>query len=65
MRREWEQAVIIGLVAIAAPLLGCAAVARYVIGWSSASPNSSIPNPAHERDSTRSRQARRGQQLRH
>ena len=35
MRREWKQAVIVGLVAFAAPFLGCAAVARYVIGWSS------------------------------
>ena len=35
MRREWKQALIVGLVAFAAPFLGCAAVARYVIGWSS------------------------------
>jgi glutathione-regulated potassium-efflux system ancillary protein KefC len=35
MRREWKQATIVGLVAFAAPFLGCAAVARYVIGWSS------------------------------
>jgi glutathione-regulated potassium-efflux system ancillary protein KefC len=33
MRREWKQATIIGLVAFAAPFLGCAAVARYLIGW--------------------------------
>lgn len=35
MRREWKQALIVGLVAFAAPFLGCAAVAHYVIGWSS------------------------------
>jgi Kef-type K+ transport system membrane component KefB len=34
MRREWKQAVTIGLVAFAAPFLGCAAVARFLIGWS-------------------------------
>ena len=33
MRREWKQATIVGLVAFAAPFLGCAAVARYAIGW--------------------------------
>jgi Kef-type K+ transport system membrane component KefB len=35
MRREWKQALIVGLVAFAAPFLGCAAVARYALGWSS------------------------------
>ena len=35
MRREWKQAVVIGLVAFTAPFLGCAAVARYALGWSS------------------------------
>jgi glutathione-regulated potassium-efflux system ancillary protein KefC len=35
MRREWKQATIVGLVAFIAPFLGCAAVARYLIGWSS------------------------------
>jgi glutathione-regulated potassium-efflux system ancillary protein KefC len=35
MRREWKQATVVGLVAFAAPFLGCAAVARYLIGWSS------------------------------
>jgi glutathione-regulated potassium-efflux system ancillary protein KefC len=34
MRREWKQAMIVGLVAFAAPFLGCAAVARFLIGWS-------------------------------
>jgi glutathione-regulated potassium-efflux system ancillary protein KefC len=34
MRREWKQVVTIGLVAFAAPFLGCAAVARFLIGWS-------------------------------
>jgi glutathione-regulated potassium-efflux system ancillary protein KefC len=35
MRREWQQATIVGLIAFMAPFLGCAAVARYLIGWSS------------------------------
>lgn len=35
MRREWKQAVIVGLIAFIAPFLGCAAVARYALGWSS------------------------------
>ena len=34
MRREWKQATVVGLCAFVAPFLGCAAVARYVIGWS-------------------------------
>ena len=33
MRREWKQASIVGLVAFAAPFLGCAAVARFALGW--------------------------------
>jgi len=36
MRREWRQATVIGLVAFTAPFLGCAAVARWLIGWSPA-----------------------------
>jgi Kef-type K+ transport system membrane component KefB len=35
MRREWKQAVLVGLVAFITPFLGCAAVARYVLHWSS------------------------------
>src|ERR1700728_2475965 len=35
MRREWKQAMVVGLVAFTAPFLGCAAVARWLIGWSS------------------------------
>jgi glutathione-regulated potassium-efflux system ancillary protein KefC len=35
MRREWKQATIVGLVAFTAPFLGCAAVARFVVGWDS------------------------------
>jgi Kef-type K+ transport system membrane component KefB len=35
MRREWKQVVVVGLVAFTAPFLGCAAVARYALGWSS------------------------------
>jgi Kef-type K+ transport system membrane component KefB len=35
MRREWRQATVIGLVGFAAPFLGCAAVARYLLHWGS------------------------------
>ncbi len=34
LRREWKQAIAIGLVSFAAPFLGCAAVARWGLGWS-------------------------------
>ena len=34
MRREWKQATVVGIVAFLAPFLGCAAVARWLIGWS-------------------------------
>jgi Kef-type K+ transport system membrane component KefB len=34
MRREWKQALVVGLVAFTTPFLGCAAVARYALGWS-------------------------------
>jgi len=33
LRREWKQATAIGLVSFAAPFLGCAAVARWGLGW--------------------------------
>jgi Kef-type K+ transport system membrane component KefB len=33
-RREWKQAAAVGLVSFAAPFIGCAAVARFVLGWS-------------------------------
>jgi glutathione-regulated potassium-efflux system ancillary protein KefC len=35
MRREWKQVTVVGLVAFTAPFLGCAAVARWLIGWTS------------------------------
>jgi glutathione-regulated potassium-efflux system ancillary protein KefC len=35
MRREWRQATLIGLVGFAAPFLGCAAVARFLLHWGS------------------------------
>lgn len=35
MKREWKQATAVGLVAFAAPFLGCAATARYLLNWSS------------------------------
>ena len=35
MRRAWRQATVVGLVAFTAPFLGCAAVARFLVGWSS------------------------------
>lgn len=34
LRREWKQATAIGLVSFAAPFLGCAAAARWGLGWS-------------------------------
>lgn len=33
-RKQWKQATAIGLVSFAAPFLGCAAVARWGLGWS-------------------------------
>ena len=36
MGREWRQATVVGLIAFTAPFLGCAAVARWLIGWSPA-----------------------------
>lgn len=32
-RRQWQQATWIGLVSFAAPFLGCAALARWALGW--------------------------------
>jgi Kef-type K+ transport system membrane component KefB len=37
LRREWRQAGLIGLVSFAAPFLGCAAMARWVLDWSTES----------------------------
>jgi len=33
-RQKWQEASAVGLVGFAAPFLGCAAIARYVLGWS-------------------------------
>lgn len=33
-RRQWKQATAIGLVSFAGPFLGCAALARWALGWS-------------------------------
>lgn len=33
-RTKWKEATVIGLVAFAAPFLGCAAAARWLLGWS-------------------------------
>lgn len=33
-RREWKQAMLVGLMSFAAPFLGCAAIARWLLGWS-------------------------------
>jgi len=33
-RRQWKQATVIGLVSFAGPFLGCAALARWGLGWS-------------------------------
>jgi Kef-type K+ transport system membrane component KefB len=32
-RAKWQEATAIGLVSFAAPFLGCAAIARYLLGW--------------------------------
>jgi glutathione-regulated potassium-efflux system ancillary protein KefC len=32
-RKQWKQATLIGLVSFAAPFLGCAAIARWLLGW--------------------------------
>ncbi|MFO7694634.1 MAG: cation:proton antiporter [Vicinamibacterales bacterium] len=37
MRAKWKEVLLVGLVSFAAPFLGCAAVARFVLGWSPAS----------------------------
>ncbi len=37
MRTRWKEVPAVGLVSFAAPLLGCAAVARFVLAWSPAS----------------------------
>lgn len=34
MRRKWKEVSVVGLVSFAAPFLGCAAIARFVLGWS-------------------------------
>lgn len=34
MRRKWQEVSVVGLVGFVAPFLGCAAVARWVLGWS-------------------------------
>jgi Kef-type K+ transport system membrane component KefB len=33
-RRNWKEATAVGLVSFAAPFVGCAALARYILGWS-------------------------------
>jgi len=37
MRTKWKEVLVVGLVSFAAPFLGCAAIARFVLGWSPAS----------------------------
>ncbi|MBI2058508.1 MAG: cation:proton antiporter [Nitrospirae bacterium] len=34
MRTKWKEVSLVGLVSFAAPFLGCAAIARFVLGWS-------------------------------
>ncbi len=34
MRRNWKEVSVVGVVGFLAPFLGCAAMARYVLGWS-------------------------------
>lgn len=33
MRAKWKEVLVVGSVGFAAPFLGCAAIARYVLGW--------------------------------
>ncbi len=37
MRRKWKEVSVVGLFGFLAPFLGCAAVARFVLGWAPAS----------------------------
>ena len=37
MRRKWKEVSVVGAVGFLAPFLGCAAVARFVLGWSAQS----------------------------
>ena len=37
MRRKWKEVTLVGLVGFFAPFLGCAAVARWALGWSAQS----------------------------
>jgi glutathione-regulated potassium-efflux system ancillary protein KefC len=37
LRRKWREVSVVGVVGFLAPFLGCAAVARYLLGWSPAS----------------------------
>ena len=37
MRTKWKEVLVVGLVSFAAPFLGCAAIARFALGWSPAS----------------------------
>ena len=37
MRAKWKEVLLVGLVSFAAPFLGCAAIARFVLDWSPAS----------------------------
>ena len=37
MRAKWKEVLIVGLVSFGAPFLGCAAVARFVLGWTAPS----------------------------
>jgi Kef-type K+ transport system membrane component KefB len=34
MRARWKEVLVVGLVSFAVPFLGCAAIARYALGWS-------------------------------
>jgi len=37
MRAKWKEVLVVGLVSFVVPFLGCAAIARFVLGWSPAS----------------------------
>jgi Kef-type K+ transport system membrane component KefB len=34
IRTKWKKVTVVGLIGFAAPFIGCAALARYALGWS-------------------------------
>jgi glutathione-regulated potassium-efflux system ancillary protein KefC len=48
-RREWRPALAIGVISFAFPFLGCAALARWGLGWSPPTPAGSPESPCRPR----------------